>query len=168
MSLTNTKQIMRTLYQVYKYKMRIFSLTNALNSEEWLKSFIQSMLYRFLYIFPSFEQFVNTTPVKIFPFLLQTVHRTIFSHLRIIQNAGQQTSHSSIHTSGNQKVPCLVRKMHGIELPSWVRPTCRELVLPYIIEHFDEDKWLCVVSFGVLATFQAGNGSNRSIVVGNV
>jgi hypothetical protein len=37
-----------------------------------------------------------------------------------------------------------------------------------VMEHCHEEKCLCVVSFGILAFFQAGNGSNRSIAVGNV
>ena len=65
--------------------------------------------------FPSFGQFVNTTPVKIFPLLLQTIHRAIFSHLRTNQSATQQMRDPSIQTSGNLKESSLVTKPHWVE-----------------------------------------------------
>ena len=41
-------------------------------------------------LFPSFGQFVITTPVVIFSLLLRTIHRTVFSHLRTNRSVVQQ------------------------------------------------------------------------------
>ena len=70
---------------------------------------------------------------------------------------------SSIETSGNRKEPILVSKLQGLELP-----TCLEQILPYVMEHYLEEKWLCAASFGIPTLFETENDSNRSIDVGNV
>ena len=87
---------------------------------------------------PSFEQFVNTTSIKS-SFFLQTIHRAIFSHLRTYQTATLQVCDPSMQTNGNRKEPSPLSKSHGVELPSWVVPTCREPFLPYVIGHFHEE-----------------------------
>jgi len=100
--------------------------------------------------FSSFEQFVDTTPVKIFPFCREPFIDPFF-RLRTNQSSVQQ-SVWPIETSGNQKEPSLVSKPHGVEFPSWVLP-CPELVLSYVMEHCHGEKWSCVASFGILVVF---------------
>jgi len=68
--------------------------------------------------FPSFRQFMDTTPVKIFPFCRELFIEPFFSHLRTNQSAAQQVRDPSMQTSDNRKEPSLVSKPHGIELPS--------------------------------------------------
>ena len=82
-------------------------------------------------------------------FLLRNIHRAIFSHLRTNQSAAQQVRDPSMQTSGNRKEHSLMNKLHRLDLPSWVLGTgsCRELVLPNVIKHWHEEKWLCVDSF---------------------
>ena len=96
--------------------------------------FIQSLLHRLLNIFPIFRAICEYHAP-----LLQIIHRTIFSHLRTNQSATQQT----MQTRGNRKEPSLVSKPHGVELPRWVLPTCREPILPDVVEHSHEKMTLC-------------------------
>jgi len=51
---------------------------------------------------PSFGQFVDTTPVKIFPFCREPFIESFF-HLRTNQSAAQQVRDPSMQISGNQK-----------------------------------------------------------------
>ena len=84
--------------------------------------------------FPSFEQFINTTLLKIF--LSSSNHSS--SHFLITWQELKSCSasgYSSMQTSGNQKEQSLVRKPHGIEFPNWMSPMCCETVLPYTMEH---------------------------------
>ena len=97
--------------------------------------------------FPSFGQFVDTTPIKIFPFCREPFIEPFFHIFRTNQSAAQQVRDPSMQTSDNRKEPSLVSKPHGVE-PSWVLPTCPELVLPYVMEHCHGKKWLCIASFG--------------------
>jgi len=108
--------------------------------------------------FPPFEQFVDTTSVKIFPFCRESFIESFF--LRTNQSAAQQVRDPSMQTSGNRKEPSLVSKPHGVELPSWMLPTCPELghvgstqLLRYVMEHCHGEKWSCVASFGILVVF---------------
>ena len=118
-------------------------------------------------IFPSFGRFVNTTPVKISPFCCEPFVESFFHiFVRIEAPLSKYVNHRCKQVViGRSQV---WSKLPGMELPSWVVPTCREPYLPYVIKHCHEGKWLCVASFDILAFFQAGNCSNRSIVVGNV
>ena len=101
--------------------------------------------------FPSFGQFVDTTPVKIFPFCRE--HSSSHFFTSSYQSAAQQVRDPSMQTSGNRKEPSLVNKPHGAELSSWILPTCPELVLPYVTEHCHGEKWPCVASFDILVVF---------------
>ena len=85
--------------------------------------------------FPSFGQFVNTTPVKIFPFCCEPFTETFF-HIFVRCSA----SASSMQTSENRKEASLVSKPQGVELTSAVLPTCREPVLSYVTDHCYEEK----------------------------
>ena len=108
---------------------------------------------------PSFGQFVNTALVKIFPFCCETFIEPFF-HIFV----RTKVRDVSMQTSGNRKQANPVSKSHGVELPSWVLPTCREPVLPM---------WWSIVTkkndftLPLLTFFQVGNNSSRSIVVGN-
>lgn len=41
----------------------------------------------------------------------------------------------------------LVNKRYGIELPRWMFPKCHRPILPYLMEHCNEGKWLCGAFF---------------------
>ena len=123
------------------------------------------MLHRTLYIFPIFRAICEYYVNKNLPPLLRTIRWAIFSYFATNQSVAQQVRDTSMLTNGNQKRPSLVSKPHGVELRSRVLPTCREPVLPYVMNHCYKEKRLYVASFGILTLFQAGNGSNRSIVV---
>ena len=84
---------------------------------------------------PFFGQFVNRTPAKIFP-----IHRPIFSYLCMNQRDTHRVRDPSMQTSGNRKRQSLASKPYGVELPSRVLSTCRELVLPYVTVHCHEEK----------------------------
>ena len=116
-------------YQVYNYEMRISFLKKHVKFRRMIKMLCSKYAPRLLYIFPSFERFVNTTPVKIFLFCCEA----IFSRLRTNQRAAQQVRDPAMQTSGNRKEPSLVSKQHKRELPSWMLPTCREPVLPCVM-----------------------------------
>ena len=152
--------------------MQIFLLKEHVKFRRMTKKcFIQSMLHRLLYIFPIFwalceyhaNKFMITTPFCCDPFIKSFFH--IF--VRTNQSAAQQVRDPSMQTSANWKEPSLVSKSHRVEPPSWVLPTCREPVWPYVMEN-REEMLLCVAYFSILAFFEAGNVSNRSIIVGNV
>jgi len=68
--------------------------------------------------FPSFGQFVNTTPVKIFSFCREPFIEPFFHIFIRTQSAAQQVRDSSMQTNGNWKELSLVSKPHGVELPS--------------------------------------------------
>ena len=85
--------------------------------------------------FPSFGQFVDTTPVKIFPFCEPFIEPFFHIFVRTKALLSVHVRDPSMQTSSNRKEPSVVSKPHGIELPSWVLPTCPELVLPYVMEH---------------------------------
>ena len=93
--------------------------------------------------FPSFGKFVDTTPIKIFPFCRETFIEPFFY---IFVRTKVQVRDPSMQTSGNRKEPSLVSKPHGVELPSWVHVPnwfCRmwwsivmeknDLVLPLLV-----------------------------------
>ena len=89
--------------------------------------------------FPSFGQFVNTTPVKIFPFCREPFIEPFF-HIFVRTKAllSKCVTHRCKQVViGRSQV---VSKPHGVELPSWVLPTCPELVLPYVMEHCHGEK----------------------------
>jgi len=67
--------------------------------------------------FPPFGQFVDITPVKIFPFCRESFIEPFF-HIFVRTSAAQQVRDLSMQTSDNQKEPSLVNKPHGVELPS--------------------------------------------------
>ena len=92
------------------------------------------------YTFFSFlGQFVNITLVKIFSFCCEPFIKPFFSHLRTNRSAAQQVRDQSMQTSGNRKEPSLLSNPHEVELLGWVLPTCREPVLPYVMEHCHEE-----------------------------
>ena len=72
-------------------------------------------------LFPSFGQFVNTTPIKIFSFCCEPF-LYIFVRTKALLS---KCLKSSLQTNGNRKEPSLVNKQHLVELPSWVLPTYR-------------------------------------------
>ena len=120
----------------------------------------------FYTFFPSFGQFVNTTPVNVFPFYCDTFIEPFF------------------HTILLSKAP----------LSNCVAYQCKQVIIERIQDAWDRISHLnasnvsrtnlavyngafswrkmtlfCFFRFGFfLAFFQAGNVSNRSIVVGNV
>ena len=101
--------------------------TNTLNSEERCPIVCYTLL-------PSFDQFVNATPVKIFLFCCESFVEPFF--------------HIFVRTRGlldkcvtHRYKPVVIRrsqvwwvKPHGAELSSWVLPKCREPVLPNVIK----------------------------------
>ena len=116
--------------------------------------------------FPSFGEFMNTTPVKSFSFAANH-SSSHFSHLRMNQSTAQQVRDPSMQTSANRKELSLVGKLHWVELPNWV--------LPWVSKRFCRMWWTIVMkknNFVLTLTvrpfschFQARNGSNQSIVV---
>ena len=76
------------------------------------------MLQRLLYIFPIFRAICEYHTKKNLPDFLRTIHRTIFSHLRMNKSAAQQVGNPLTQASANQKEPSLVSKQHRVEFPS--------------------------------------------------
>ena len=76
------------------------------------------VLYRLLYIFPTFRTICEYHVGKNVPFLLRTIHRVIFSHLRTNQSAARQVRDLSMQISGNRKEPSQVSNPHGVKLSS--------------------------------------------------
>ena len=109
----------RTLnYQVYKYEMTIFFPKKHVKFGRMIKRDLFKVCSIASYtFFPSFGQFVDTTPVKIFPFCREPFIEPFF-HLRMNQSAAQQVREPWMQTSGNRKELSLVNKPHGVELPS--------------------------------------------------
>jgi len=65
--------------------------------------------------FPSFGQFMDTTPIKIFPFCRKPFEP--FFHI-FVRTKALQVRDPLMQTSGNRKEPSLVSKPHGVELLS--------------------------------------------------
>ena len=132
-----------------KYEM-IFSKKKHVKFGRMIKRdlFKVCSIVSYIVIFPIFRAICGYHTSKNLPLLSRTIHRAIFSHLRTNQSVAQQVRDPSTQTSGNRKESSLVSKPHGVELPSWVLPTCPELVLPYVMEHCHGEKWPCVASFG--------------------
>jgi len=90
------------IYQVYKYEMTIFFLKKHVKPGRMIKRDLFKVCFIASYtFFPSFGQFVNTTPVKIFPFCREPFIEPFFSHLRTNQSAAQQVRDPSMQTSAN-------------------------------------------------------------------
>ena len=70
-----------------------------------------------------------------------------------------------LKASGNRKEPRLVSKLHGVELPSWVFPTCHKPVLPYVMEHWYEEKITLCFLFWYYGIFSSRKGWNLLTVV---
>jgi len=64
------------------------------------------------YIFPIFRAICGYAS-KNLSLLPRTIHRIIFSHLRMNQSAVQQVRDPSMQTSGNRKEPSLVVSRMG-------------------------------------------------------
>lgn len=71
---------------------------------------------------------------------MQTIHGPIFSHFRTNQSALQKVHDPSMQTNNNLMVLNLMSKPHVVELPSRMIPTCHELVLLYVIDHYRVEK----------------------------
>ena len=141
-----------------------FFLKKHVKFGRMVKCFIQSMLYRLLYIFPIFRAICEYHTSKNLPLLLRTIHRAIFSHLRTNQSAVRQVRDLSMQTSGKEL--SLVSKRHGVELLNWVLSTCRESVsvLSYVMEHSHEEEWLCVAAFGSISFWHFSSGKRFKLV----
>ena len=75
----------------------------------------KSMLNRLLHSFPICPAICEYHGSKNLLFLLWTIHRTIFSHLRTNRSAAQQVRDSLMQTSGNRKESSLVSKNFSVE-----------------------------------------------------
>ena len=157
------------LYQVYKYEMRIFFLKKHVKFGRLTKSGLFKVCSVACYTFsPIFRAICEYHVSKIFFFCCEPFIEPFFHIFVRIKALLSKVRNPLMQTSGNRKELSPVSKPHEVELPSWVFATYREPVLAYMMEHFHKEKWLCIVSFDILAPFQSRNGSNRSIVVGNV
>ena len=92
---------------------------------------------------PYLGQFVNTTPFCCAPFIESFFHIFVWTKVLLSRCVTHRCK---------RKEQSLANKLHGIELPRWVIPTCREPVLSYVMEHCHGEKWLSVVHFSS-ATF---------------
>ena len=121
------------------------------------------MPHRVLYIFPVSRAISEYHAGKNPSLLLRTIRRAIFSHLRTNQSAARQVRDPSMQTSDNLKDPSLVGKLRGVQFPSSILSTCREPILPYVVERYHEEKRLCAVSLGILVFSQA-----RTVQIGQL
>ena len=133
---------LKLTYQVYKYET-IFSQKKHVKFERMIKRDLYKICSIVSYtFFPSFGQFMDTALVKIFPFCHEAFIEPFF-HIFIRTKRYSASAWPIDANSDNRKEPSLVSKPHGVELPSWVLPTCPELVLPYVMEHCHGEKWSC-------------------------
>ena len=146
----------------------VFQKTRQIQKNDKM-CFIESMLHRLLYFISTFRTICEYHTSKNLPLLLRPFNK-FFLHLHTNQSAAQQVRNPSMQTSGNRKEPNLVNEPLVEELLSWIIATCDEPVLLYAMEQSWRKMTLCCLfQFGLfLPLFQAGNGSNRSIVVDNV
>ena len=119
------------------------------------KCFIRSMLHSLLFIFPSFGQFVNTTPVQSANHLSSHFFTSSYEPMHCSARCKQVKIRKS-------QVWWVSRMGYNIPAESFRRVTNRFCLLWWWSSV--EEKY----SFGIVASYQAGNGSNRTIVVGNV
>ena len=113
-------------YQLHTYEMGLKKRKHVKFGRILYSKYTASLVTYFPIIRAICEYHVS----KNLPLLLRTIHWAIFSHLRTNQSASHQVRDSSMQTIGNWKVPSPVSKPHGVELHSWVIPTCCEPILP--------------------------------------
>ena len=101
-------------YQVYKYEMTIFFSKKHIKFGRMIKRDLFKVCFIASYtFFPSFGQFVDTMPVKIFPFCREPFIEPFFHILNQThtnQSAIQQVRDLSMQTNSNRKEPSLVSK----------------------------------------------------------
>ena len=118
------------------------------------------------------HNFVNSTPVKIFPFCCESFVESFFHIFVRTEALPRKCVKSSVQTNGNWKESNPVSKPHGVELPSWLLPTCRKPVDDEVGDGailWRKMILYCLFRFVLFLGFsQSRNGSNWSIVVGNV
>jgi len=111
--------------------------------------------------FPSFGQFVDTTPVKIFPFCQEPF---IFSHLRKKVLLSKCVTHRCKQVViGRSQI---WSKPHGVDLPSCASTVSRTGFAVYRTLSWRKMTLCCL--FWYSGRFLSSDGSNRSIVVDSV
>ena len=108
---------------------------------------VKSALFKVCYIFLNSRAICEYHAGINLPLSLRTIHRAIFSHLRMNQSAAQQVCEPSMHTGGSRKGPSLMSKPHGVQLSS--RDASNVSRTDFAIRDGEllQKKWLYVPSF---------------------